>query len=231
LFANNDIALDARCLELLRLALENDLSLFAADPRQLGWDGETLVHGHTTIHRGALHGELLPGLRLDQTGSAAGVILTVMANGACMLVRTSRARELGGFDESFFMDLEDLDLCWRAWLRGWGTVHVPDAWLRHRVGAVTTARVIPRRLESAHHNLVRFALKCLPVREGSIVVVVELARLPRHGLAVARALRVVARELPEILRARRALQPSRDLLEWMLAGQPPEGCPTLRGPG
>ena len=66
---------------------------------------------------------------------------TVTANGACMLVRASMLLELGGFDETFFMDFEDIDLCWRAWLRGWESVYVPDAWVRHRVGAVTTTAV------------------------------------------------------------------------------------------
>ena len=55
-----------------------------------------------------------------------------------MLVRRERLLELGGFDETFFMEFEDLDLCWRAWLRGHGSVYVPDAWLRHRVGGATT---------------------------------------------------------------------------------------------
>ena len=66
-----------------------------------------------------------------------------------MLVRRERLLELGGFDETFFMDFEDLDLCWRAWLRGWASVYVPDAVVRHRVGAVpdgggpdATARVV-----------------------------------------------------------------------------------------
>jgi GT2 family glycosyltransferase len=200
-------------------------SLFAADPRQLDWDETRLVHGHVTLRRGRLLRELLPGLHLDQTGDAADVVPTVMANGGCMLVRRSMALELGGFDETFFMDLEDLDLCWRAWLRGWGSVYVPDAWIRHHVGAVTTAEVLPRRLESSHHNLVRFALKCLPAREAAVVVAGELARMPRHRAIVARALGAIARELPEILSARRTCRPRRDLLAWMLAGQPNGGRP------
>jgi N-acetylglucosaminyl-diphospho-decaprenol L-rhamnosyltransferase len=217
LLANNDIALDARCLELLRGSLAADPSLFAADPRQLNWTGVRLVHGHVTLRRGRLFGELLPGLHLDQTGSAEAVVPTVMANGACMLVRRRRMLELGGFDETFFMDLEDLDLCWRAWLRGWGVVHVPDAWIRHRVGAVTTPEVLPRRLQSSHHNLVRFALKCLPAREAAVVVGGEIARMPRHGAIVGWALVAVARELPEILAFRAGHLNRRGVLETILA--------------
>jgi GT2 family glycosyltransferase len=225
LFANNDIALDERCLELLHQPLDADPSLFAADARQIDWDGTRLVHGRATLRRGPLLRELLPGFRLDQQGSADGVVPTVTANGACMLVRRSMACELGGFDETFFMDYEDLDLCWRAWLRGWGSVYVPSGWLRHRVGAVTNATVLPRRLTSSHHNLTRFALKCLPARDATLVVLAELLRVFRHRAIVARALGSVVRELPEIARERRAARPRRELVAWMLAGQPEDGYP------
>lgn len=137
-----------------------------------------------------------------------------------MLVRRKRLLELGGFDETFFMDFEDIDLCWRAWLRGWSSVHVPDASLRHRVGAVTHAGIVTRRLVSSHHNLLRFALKCFPAREASRVLLGEVMRLPRHPLLIAPALMAVIRELPEIMRLRRLARPSRAHMDWILAGQP-----------
>jgi GT2 family glycosyltransferase len=137
-----------------------------------------------------------------------------------MLVRRDRFLELGGFDETFFLDWEDLDLCWRAWLRGWPTVYVPDAWLRHRVGAVTSAEAAPRRLASSHHNILRFALKALPPAAAARVVAGELLRWPRYPAAIARALARVAIELPEIVRLRRAMGSSRRLYDTMLAGAP-----------
>jgi N-acetylglucosaminyl-diphospho-decaprenol L-rhamnosyltransferase len=219
LLANNDIALDERCLELLRAPLADDPSLFAADARQMDWTGECLVHARVTLRRGRLLRELLPGFRLDLKVPADGTVPTVSANGGCMLVRREMLLDLGGFDETFFMDLEDLDLCWRAWLQGWGSVYVPDAWVRHRVGAVTTRKVLPRRLASSHHNLTRFAIKCLPVRDAATVVACELVRALRHPLIVPRGLAKLAGELPEVARLRRRLRPSRSLLEWMLAGQ------------
>ena len=35
------------------------------------------------------------------------------------------------FDEDFFMHKEDVDVCWRAQLRGWGALYVPDAVAHH----------------------------------------------------------------------------------------------------
>jgi len=220
LFANNDIALEPDCLKLLGAALDADPSRFAADAKQLDWAGSRVVHAHTTLRRGGLLREYIPGLRLDHLAGAAHIAPTVCANGAAMLVRREMALELGGFDETFFMEWEDLDLCWRAWLRGWATVYVPQAVVRHRVGAVTTQAILPRRLASSHHNLVRFALKCLPARAAARVVAGELLRLPRHPHVVGRGLAAVARELPQIARLRRRIRPNATLLAWMLQGQP-----------
>ena len=74
---------------------------------------------------------------------------------------------------------------------------MPDAVVRHRVGAVTSPATLGRRLVSAHHNLLRFALKCLPPRAAARVVAGELLRLPRHPALVAPALGRIVAELPE----------------------------------
>jgi hypothetical protein len=216
--ANNDVALEDGCLERMSAALDDDQSAFAADARQLDWNGERTIHARTTLTRGRMTREYLPGLHLDPNVPADGITPTVCANGAAMMVRRSMFRELEGFDETFFMEWEDLDLCWRGWLQGWSTLYVSDAVVRHRVGAVTTDYVRPRRSASSHHNLVRFALKCLPRSTALRLVAGELARLPIHPRAVTIGLARTAHELPEILRLRRALRPDRTLLEVMVGG-------------
>ena len=220
LLANNDVAFDPECVSRLVEQLDGDAHAFAADARQLDWEGSRTIHARTTLRRGRLIREYLPGLHLDPNVETADAAPTVCANGAAMLVRRSMFLELGGFDETFFMEWEDLDLCWRAWLRGWSTIYVPEAVVRHRVGAVTTDAVRPRRSASSHHNLVRFALTCLPARTAARVVLGELLRLPAHPRAVARGLLGVVAEAPEIVRRRRDLRPSAEVLRWMLAGQP-----------
>ena len=47
--------------------------------------------------------------------------------GTFMAVRRDAFRQLGGFDESYFLYGEDLDLCHRAAAIGLRTIHVPDA--------------------------------------------------------------------------------------------------------
>jgi GT2 family glycosyltransferase len=208
LLLNNDVALEPACIELLACALDEDRMLFAADATQISWEGDQLVHGRTIVRRGALLREYVPGMHLDHTEVSEEIVPVVAANGAAMLVRRDRFLELGGFDETFFMEWEDLDLCWRAWLRGWPTVYVPGARLRHRVGAVTTKRTQPKRSRSSHHNLMRFALKCLPPAAAARVVTAELLRMPRHPAIVPAAFAAIARELPAIARDRRRIKPS-----------------------
>jgi GT2 family glycosyltransferase len=205
LLLNNDVALEPRCAELLSAELDADASRLAADPTQLDWSGQAVIHARTTLRRGRMLREFIPGFHLDPVVHAEAVSPTLCANGAAMLVRRSMFVELGGFDETFFMEWEDLDLCWRAWVRGWPSVYVPEARVRHRVGAVTSSADRPKRSASSHHNLVRFALKCLPAGAAARVVAGEVFRLPRHPRAVGRGLGAVALELPEILRLRSRL--------------------------
>ena len=220
LLLNSDVALDNRCLELLAAALSADSSLFAADPRQVAWEGGRNVKARTTLARGRLLREFIPSLHLDDNVPSSKTVPTVSAHGAAMLVRREVLLELGGFDETFFLEWEDLDLCWRAWLRGHGSVYVPDAWLRHRVGGATSERDLTRRLTSSHHNLMRFAFKCLPASAAARVVAGELLRLPAHPRLIAPAVLALLRELPEILAVRRRIAPSRAHFDWLLAGMP-----------
>ena len=217
LFLNNDVALEHDCVRQLAAALDEDAARFAADPRQLDWTGARTIHARTILQHGRLLREYFPGLHLDARVPSDTTTSTLCANGAAMLARRERHFELGGFDESFFMEWEDLDLCWRAWVRGWPTVYVPSAVVRHRVGAATPASLVARRQASSHHNIVRFALKCLPGGAATRVVVGELLRWPRYPRAIARALGAIVAELPEIARVRRAVPPNGAFLEEMVA--------------
>ncbi len=217
LLANNDVAFDLDCLELLAAELDGHPQRFAADPCQREWEGGRVIHARSTIRRGPLLRQPLPGFRVDQNVPAEGVTTTLLANGAAMLLRRERLLELGGFDESYFMEYEELDICWRAWLRGWETVYVPRARLRHHVGRSTSEQGMRRkRVRSAHHNLVRFALKCFPAVGVARVLTGELMRLPRHPLLIGPALARIVVELPEILAARRESRPSREVYRRLL---------------
>jgi len=53
------------------------------------------------------------------------------ASGGAVLYRRAMLEQVGGFDASFFMYLEDVDVAWRARAHGWRTLQVPDAVVLH----------------------------------------------------------------------------------------------------
>ena len=87
-----------------------------------------------------------------------GLVRADWVSGACFLARRSALEELGGFDESYFMFAEDMDLCWRAHRAGWGVGAAQDAVVTHVEGV--SRRRHPYRMLMAHHRSAwRFAVR------------------------------------------------------------------------
>ena len=57
------------------------------------------------------------------------------ASGVAMLSKRAVAEELGGFDEDFFMHMEEIDLSWRMMLAGYRVQSVPSSVVLHEGGA------------------------------------------------------------------------------------------------
>jgi GT2 family glycosyltransferase len=72
-------------------------------------------------------------------GAAAGPTPVGWVSGCAMLVRAAAAREVGRFDERFFMYFEDLDWCYRFTRAGWSVVYLPAARILHHRGASVLA--------------------------------------------------------------------------------------------
>ena len=73
------------------------------------------------------------------------------ATGACLMVRSSVYRKLGGLDERFFAHMEELDLCWRMQLEGWKISIVPESTVYH-VGGGTLPATSPFKLFLNYRN-------------------------------------------------------------------------------
>lgn len=77
-------------------------------------------------------------------------------SGTAMLVRRIAFEEVGGFDERYFMYVEDVDLCRRLAAGGWTVAVAGDAVVRHAIGGSSEA--VPYRMIAAHHrSLWRYA--------------------------------------------------------------------------
>ncbi len=62
-------------------------------------------------------------------------------SGACLMMRNKDYHALGGFDERYFLHVEDLDLCRRARLEGGHVLFVPDALVVHAGSTSKAARL------------------------------------------------------------------------------------------
>ncbi|MBS9534890.1 glycosyltransferase family 2 protein [Mycobacterium sp. M1] len=71
-------------------------------------------------------------------------------SGACLLVRRSAFDAIGGFDERYFLYMEDVDLGDRLGKAGWLNVYVPAAEVLHQKGHATGRD--PAANLAAHHR-------------------------------------------------------------------------------
>lgn len=71
-------------------------------------------------------------------------------SGSCLLVRRAAFDAVGGFDERFFLYMEDVDLCDRVGRAGWLNVYVPSSEILHDKGHSTGRE--PARNLRAHHD-------------------------------------------------------------------------------
>ncbi len=220
-FVNNDMRFDPRCVELLATAFSSDPNLFASDPMQLNWAGSRVVHGRTRISPNGL-GSWFPLVRVDYTAPAQENCSVPWGCAGSLMVDRQKFLALGGFDETFFLDCEDLDLCWRAWMRGWPTVHVPEAHLYHKVGATVVSmkggeaplRIPEWRGVGFEQNFLRFLSKTMsPPNLGLFVAckVLQTCALalrgePKRASILAKALVRAAELWPSTWSERRGVQ-------------------------
>ena len=78
------------------------------------------------------------------------------------LYRRDALLDIGGFDESFFCYMEDVDLGFRLRLRGYRCLYVPMAVVRH-VGSGTTCKNSDISIYYGHRNLVWTFFKNMPL--------------------------------------------------------------------
>ena len=119
--------------------------------------------------------------------------------GAFYLMRRHVFEQLGGFDESFFVYLEDLDLSLRTHQLGWSVYYLADASSFHKGGG-TSEQVKARRLFYAMRSRLVYAFKHFRRRQAWLVTAVTFLVEPaaRLGRGV---IRLSGRELGQTLRA------------------------------
>lgn len=141
---NNDVRPDAAFLGPLLRALQDDPGLLAASPRMVsGRFGGDEARTCGVFRRGLIDVRFP-----DREGAPSGPrepSPILYACGGAAAFRRQRFLDLGGFSPLYHpFYWEDVDLGWRGWRRGWGSVHVPGSEVFHEGGA-TIGRQFPSR--------------------------------------------------------------------------------------
>ncbi len=106
-------------------------------------------------------------------------------SGACFLARRSAWDAVEGFDRSYFMYMEDVDLCWRLAKAGWSVAYEPAAEVTHVQGV--SADRNPYRMLLAHHvSMWRFARQTAKDERRWLLPLVLAGLAVRFALTVAR---------------------------------------------
>jgi len=129
-FLNSDARPDPDWLAAATAVLDRDGSVACVASKVLDWDGELVdfvdaglgFYGHGfKVHAG------------EPDNPAYDRETDVLfASGAAMVARAATFREVGGFDERYFLFFEDVDLGWRLWLLGYRVRYVPASLTFHR---------------------------------------------------------------------------------------------------
>ncbi|MBI3048983.1 MAG: glycosyltransferase family 2 protein [Acidobacteria bacterium] len=214
-FLNNDTIPDPRWLRTLRDGIDPQTGFLLAtsrivymhDPAIVDSAGDGLFRwgGAFKRHHGA------PAHLAAESAEVFGVC------GAACLISKAVFDELGGFDEDFFASHEDVDLSYRARLRGYRCRYVADALVRHH-GSATIGRVSAFAVFHGQRNLEWLYLKNTPAGllartlPGHLLYnAAGAAHFARFGLlgTFLRAKAAAVAGLPQVWRKRAAVQRTR----------------------
>jgi len=168
LVCNPDVTVRPGAIGALRRLLESRPEVAVAGPRILNGDGtlypsarrfpgmlEAFVHG--IIGQFWQRNPFSKRYRMTEWDHAVRRDVD-WVSGSCFLVRRTAWDAVGGFDERYFMYLEDVDLCWRLRQAGWAVTYEPEAEVVHVQGV--SADRHPYRMLLAHHvSMWRFAVQ------------------------------------------------------------------------
>lgn len=164
-FCNEDMWFDSDCLQRLAAQIDVNRRIGAADPWQWTYDGSQLVHGGVRFERRWYPNSSYPRRGFNfNVDLKEGEFVPFPCAGA-FLIHRAVYEDLGGWDTTFFLESEDVDLFVRAWQKGWKCVTVPSAKVYHAVGAATSQKNASGRpnselrYSSGRSNLAAIAIK------------------------------------------------------------------------
>jgi len=141
------------------------------------------------------------------------------ATGACLFVRASAFRQVGGLDDSYFAHMEEIDLCWRLKNFGYNIFVQPASHIFH-IGGGTLNKLSKQKTYLNFRNNLTTLTKNHPPKHLFLKVIYRMILdgvaafkflfegQPKHFFAVIRAHFSFYSRLPQILKKRKLLKNS-----------------------
>lgn len=238
-FMNDDTAIDSSWLDYLVEAAEADESIAALQPKILSLQAQR--NGKKVFDYAGAAGGLIDrmgypycyGRTFSRTENDYGQYDREQdifwASGVAMFARREIVSDLEGFDEDFFMHMEEVDLCWRIKLLGYRIVSVPSATVYHEGGASLSAGS-PEKIFLNHRNNIAMLLKnrgsaalawVIPLRlvlecAAAVSYLAKERHRAKSALSVFRALWNNVLQLRKIIGKRKEVQGARNVSDSLL---------------
>jgi len=191
---NVDLTMEPGTAQAMLARFEHDPALGAAGPRIRNLDGSDYPSARRSPSIPVALGHGVFGLwwptnpfttRYRELGADPATARTVdWVSGAAMWLRRATLDAVGGWDERFFMYMEDLDLCRRIRSAGFEVAYEPGGAVIHVQGASTSRH--PYRMLAEHHRSAwLFTRRRLTGASAVLLPFAALFLLARCGLAMA----------------------------------------------
>ena len=210
---NTDIRLDKDWLLHLVTALASDEKTGAVAAKIMLYDNPRLLNGvGGGMNRLGYTWDI--GMYEEDKGQYDTPAEVIFAPASAAMFRKSAVIGSGGFDESFFMYHEDVDLGWRMWLLGYRIITCPRAMALHHFGGSTReSRSMLWRELLGERNDMTSLLKNYELGNAlrSLYDMVCLRQSPSRKAGQLKNLLWNMTKLPSILKKRRYIQQHRML--------------------
>ncbi|CAN5409170.1 glycosyltransferase family 2 protein [soil metagenome] len=157
---NSDVEVTAGWLEPIIKMLDADNSIAAVQPKICDYKDKTKFE-YAGAAGGFIdkygypfcRGRIFETLETD-SGQFDNDLEIFWATGACMFVRSSVWKELGGLDEDFFAHMEEIDLCWRMRNCGYKIMYSGKSEVYHVGGGTLSKQNSKKTFLNFRNNLI-----------------------------------------------------------------------------
>ncbi len=219
LLLNNDAFVEPGCVPALVEALrDHPCSGAVAGVLTFDHRPDLVASAGITACRNGLALDLWTGRAVQSLPAAPQPVMG--ASGGLALYRRMMLDDIGLMAPDFFNYLEDVDLAWRAQLRGWECLVVPAARARH-IYSATGGQGSPLKQRLLGRNRLRAIIRCFPsgVLRSCLPDILAYDTMALAYAALARQPAMIAgriealRDRAQLLRERRAIQARRTVPE------------------